>query len=497
MKDYTTDVVVVGSGSAGLSASFALYKNNTPFILIEKGDKVGGAGKFGAHGVFAINSRQQKSKKVDYGYPEAFKGLTDYNHYFVNGELLARFLKKSGENIDRMESMGLPVTVEQSEQKAHLHDPLVYHKFNNMADKMQKWDELVDKFQTDSSQVLRQTAVIDIEYDNGLKSVVCQDKDGRKFNINAKKVIFADGGYCGNSEMMTNHFSDNAELLNLGEHKSTGVGIRLCAREGADTDHNPVLFAHGCAPSFAINPMKRDSSVETLTNLPLLWVDQTANRFVNEDIVYDFAMWANAAHNVGGKYYVILDQHTLDTFKNNEVELEDTFERQFCEVGEEPRTTVGPLPNIQKDFDAAQTTGEVVKGNTIEELADKLNLPLESFKRSLKSYNQAIKKKNDDVFLKPNDELLFSVEDGPYYAIVEHCAILGTLDGVNVDRNCQPVRKDGSPIKDLYIVGNNVNGLYSDGYPSYEGIANGFAFVSGWIAADEAVKSLRAASVAE
>lgn len=40
------------------------------------------------------------------------------------------------------------------------------------------------------------------------------------------------------------------------------------------------------------------------------------------------------------------------------------------------------------------------------------------------------------------------------------------------------------------IVGNNVNGLYSDGYPSYEGIANGFAFVSGWIAAKEAVKSM-------
>ena len=110
--------------------------------------------------------------------------------------------------------------------------------------------------------------------------------------------------------------------------------------------------------------------------------------------------------------------------------------------------------------------------------------------KSLEEYNQAVKNKKDEVFLKPADELLFTVEKGPFYAIVEHCATLGTLNGVNVDRNCQPVRKDGSPINDLYIVGNNVNGLYSDGYPSYEGIANGFAFVSGWIAAKEARQSL-------
>ena len=80
---------------------------------------------------------------------------------------------------------------------------------------------------------------------------------------------------------------------------------------------------------------------------------------------------------------------------------------------------------------------------------------------------------------------------GPIYAIVEKCAILGTLNGVNVDKNLRAVRQDGSAINDFYIVGNNVNGLYSDGYPSYEGIANGFAFVSGWLAATDARKSLR------
>lgn len=491
MKELSTDVVIVGSGSSGISAAFELYQHHVPFIMLETGNKIGGAGKFGAHGVFAINSSQQKEKGVKYGYQDAFEGLTNYNHYFVNGELLARFLKDSGKNIERMNEMGLPVTVEESEQKAHLTDSLVYHKFNNMKQKMQNWDKLPKLFEQAGSQVLTETSAKDIDYDsNGLNAVIAKNKVGEDLRINTKKVIFADGGYCGNSEMMRKNFKHIDDLLNLGERKSTGIGIRLCSKLGADTDHNPVLFAHGCAPSLEINPMRRDSSIETLTNLPLLWINKTANRFVNEDVVYDFAMWANAAHNVGDKYYVVLDQATLDKFKNSKVDLEDTFERQFCEVGEEPKTDVGPLKNIQNDFDEGIQKGVVVKADSLDKLAQKLNIPANALNKSVEEYNQAVDKKNDQVFLKPANELLFSIKNGPFYAIVEHCASLGTLNGVNVDRNCQPVKEDGSPIKDIYIVGNNVNGLYSDGYPSYEGIANGFAFVSGWIAAKEARNSL-------
>lgn len=229
--------------------------------------------------------------------------------------MLSRFLKESGENIERMEQMGLPVTVEQSEQKAHLNDPLVYHKFNNFTEKMANWDKLPKKFEAAGNMVLRQTAAVNLDYNDGLKAVIAEDSNGQKIRINTKKVIFADGGYCGNQEMMAEKYADTDELLNLGEHKADGTGIKLAKKLGANTQHNPVLFAHGCAPSFQINPMARQSSVETLTNLPLLWIDQTGNRFVNEDVVYDFAMWANAAHNVQGKYYAIVDQATLNTFK--------------------------------------------------------------------------------------------------------------------------------------------------------------------------------------
>ncbi len=490
MKELTTTVVIVGSGSAGISAGFELYQHNIPFVMLEKGDKVGGAGKFGAHGVFAINSKQQQARRVKYGYQEAFNGLTAYNHNFVNGELLSRFLKASAANIDRLHEMGLPVTVEQSEQRAHLNDPLVYHKFNQMREKMANWDQLPARFAEKGNRVLTETSLVDVDYADGLRAVIAESKDGERLRITAKKVIFADGGYSGNKAMMAENFVHAEDLLNLGERKSTGVGIQICRRLGATSNHRPVLFAHGCAPSYQINPMKRDNAIETLTNLPLLWVDKTGHRFVNEEIVYDFALWANAAHNVGNRYYLLVDQATLDRFKKETVPLEDTFERQFCDVGQSPRTDVGPLESIQTDFDQGVADGVVVKADTIADLAEKIKVPAAALKDSLAKYNAAVAAGNDDTFLKSKESLQFKVEDGPFYAVIEHCATLGTLNGVDVDQNCQPLKDDGQPLTDLYIVGNNVSGLYSDSYPSYEGIANGFAFVSGWIAAKEARLSL-------
>ena len=96
-------------------------------------------------------------------------------------------------------------------------------------------------------------------------------------------------------------------------------------------------------------------------------------------------------------------------------------------MGQTPRTTVGPLTNIQTDFDNAVKTGEVVKADSLKELAQKLQLPYASLERSVNSYNQAGKQKEDATFLKPASELLFAVQEGPFYAIIEHCAMLTAI----------------------------------------------------------------------
>lgn len=490
MKELKTVVTIVGSGSSGIAAAMTLVEQKIPFILLEKGKDLGGAGRFGANGVFAVNSKQQKAAKVNFSYEQAFNEMTKYNHYFVNGLLLSRFLKMSGKNVEWLKSIGFPTTLEPSEQVAHLNDPMVYHKFNSYKERIANWDRLEKKIIASGNQILHNTPAVDIDYeDDHLRAIIAENKDHEKIRINCKYVIYADGGYPGNKKMMQEKYFDADQMMVLGERKATGDGISAAIKAGASSAHSPVLFGHACAPSLKINPLHRDNAVETLTNLPLFWVNKNGQRFVNEDVCYDSALWANAAHNAGGRYYVVLDQKTLDTFKDNEIDLEDAFERQFTPVGQKARTTVGPLDTIQTDFDQAVSTGEVVRANTIDELAQKIKVPADILKKTVATYNQTIEQQDDPIFLKDKKHLKFKVMTGPFYAIIEHVAVLGTMDGVNVNENCQPVRDDGTPIKGIYVVGNNVNGLYGDSYPIFEGVADGFAFCSGRITGLEIAKN--------
>lgn len=56
-----TDVVVIGAGAAGIGAAITLAEASKNVILLEKGNRYGGAGMFGAQGLFAVNSQQQQA----------------------------------------------------------------------------------------------------------------------------------------------------------------------------------------------------------------------------------------------------------------------------------------------------------------------------------------------------------------------------------------------------------------------------------------------------
>ncbi|KRK32562.1 FAD-dependent oxidoreductase [Loigolactobacillus bifermentans] len=490
MKEITTQVVVIGSGSSGISAAMQLVENNVSFVLLEKGDKLGGAGKFGAHGVYGIDSADQKKHGVDYHFPAALQEMTQQSHYLVNGPLMSRVLKKSAATIDWMAKFGLATSLTPNAQPAHLYDQPIYHEFNSFDERFTAWDHMAQIIKDSGNQILTETAGVALDYGaDGLKAVIAEQADS-KLRIHCQSVVIGDGGYPGNPAMMQKAFADAGELMNLGERKATGDGIAMVAAIGGDVQHNPVIFAHGCAPSFQVNPMKRDNKVEALTNLPLLWVNKIGERFTNEEVVYDFAQWGNVAHAEGGYYYMLFDQATLDHFQTQQVNWEDAFSRQFTEPEHEPVLTAGPYATLQQDVAAVIAAGDGAKADTISELAAQLDVPTEQLATTLATYNAAIDQQADPQFAKQAKFLKFKVSAGPFYAVKERCAILGTLNGVNVNANLEALRPNRTPIKGVYVVGNNANGLYSDAYSNFEGIANGFAWISGRIAADETTKYL-------
>ncbi|POD88774.1 Fumarate reductase (quinol) [Lactiplantibacillus plantarum subsp. plantarum] len=81
MEQLKTDIVVVGAGASGIGAALsAAPENNARVILLEKGNKFGGAGMFGAQGLFAAGSRLQKAVISNYSPKDAYVEMVNYTH---------------------------------------------------------------------------------------------------------------------------------------------------------------------------------------------------------------------------------------------------------------------------------------------------------------------------------------------------------------------------------------------------------------------------------
>lgn len=488
MKNIQTDTVIIGSGASGISAAMQLIQLGKHVIVLEKGDQIGGAGKFGAIGLFAVESQQQKAQGITYTCSEALTDMQEFNHYLINAPLLSRVLHLSADTIDWMDDLGLHTQLVPNTQLPHLSSPAVYHQFKPINLRNHAWDVLADKIRANGDQILTGTAATSLNYPNGrLHGVNVVTKTGEEFEIQCQNVIVADGGYTGSHELMAAQFDDTDELVNLGERKATGDGIKMVEAIGGDSKHTPILFAHACATNSKINPLHRENAVQALSELPFLWVDPNGNRFANEEVIYDHAYWSNAAHAVGGSFFELFDESAFDYLEHQTLDWELSMERAFTEAGTTPITTTGPLPNLRRDFDAVIADGDAFKADTLAELADQLHLPLVNLKQTIEHYNAAVTTQHDSYFGTNPKYLKFSY-NGPFYALKQHAATLGTQNGINVNENLEALRKDRTPIKGVYVTGNNANGLYSDSYPIFEGLANSFAWNSGRIAAMEIAK---------
>ena len=106
MKQIRTDVVVIAGGTAGLAAAIAAAEGGAGVIVLEKASTTGGAGNM-AFGPFAVESRLQRLKQIDFSREDAFKLHMEYTHWRVNAQLHKAFIDKSADTIDWLEKMGV------------------------------------------------------------------------------------------------------------------------------------------------------------------------------------------------------------------------------------------------------------------------------------------------------------------------------------------------------------------------------------------------------
>ena len=194
---------------------------------------------------------------------------------------------------------------------------------------------------------------------------------------------------------------------------------------------------------------------------PFLKVGLDGKRFTNESGCYDHILH-DAFNLPGHTYAMVWDADYVEDIKR--------FDTHGCsrlfphENGAEPVFTLEL--NEMLFTNPYREAGIVVKADTIEELAEKLGLPVEQFKATVDRYNELFDQQKDEDFGKEAYRLS-QLRKAPFEGIrLSGGYLINTMDGIKIDENMNAVDTEGKPIEGLYVAGDCSGGYFATSYPN-------------------------------
>jgi fumarate reductase flavoprotein subunit len=414
-----TDIVVVGSGGAGLAAAVSARDAGAGVILLEKEPVPGGNTKLAAGGMNAAETRSQeklgitddKQTMVD----DTMKGGHDVN----DPDLVKVLANNSSDSIDWLTSMGADMSdvgrmggasVNRSHRPAggagvgaHVAQVL--------------WDNAVQR----GTDIRFNSRVVMILKDPSgtVTGVLVHGKFTGYYVIKADAVILATGGFSRNNKLVAQLDPKLAGFKNTNQPGATGDGLEVAQLAGAATRDLEYIQAH---PTYS--PVGGVLVTEAIRGNGAILVNRDGERFVNEITTRDKAAAAILAQE-GGSVYLIFD----DAVRKSLSKIESFIHLHI-----------------------------VNEGGSIEILANEIGLPAANLANTLDAYNGFVKAGKDTQFERPN--LPRELSTAPYYAIEVTPAVHHTMGGVLIDTGARVKDTDGNTIRGLYAAGEATGGVH-------------------------------------
>ena len=481
---HDTDILVVGCGTGGMFAVAA---------AAEAGGKVIGIDRFPVgtgvrEDLSAIDSRYQKKWGTKIDKFDFITMATQYAGGHIQQDLVKLWCEQSAEAIDwlgdRLEERGIELWHEAGDKDDHTR---YEHFATGHSPRLPRGKD--GKFTVTLSQVIADYALKKgARFDYSTKMVkleknkegrvtgcIAQNSEGQYVRYNAKKgVIVATGGYAKNIKMMEALQPWNLRVVGRtgampGAH---GDGIRACLWVGAKMDetHSALKFDR-CAvrPNQmpGVETMNSgDSGFFWMGSQPWLKVNADGKRFMNESGTYENILHADE-YQKGHSHYTLFD--------SNWVKYAEQFKMHGC--SRMFPFANGADPNIpwqvveSKMLPGLIEKGFVVKADTIEEFAQKLQLPVETLKATI-ARNNELYKKGEDVDYGKEAHRLSPIDKAPFYGAKNTGWLLCTLDGIQINTDMNAIDTEGNPIPGLYVVGNDSGSYFANEYPN---LATGMA----------------------
>ncbi|MFZ7121566.1 MAG: flavocytochrome c [Eubacteriaceae bacterium] len=442
-----TDVIVVGSGAAGLSAAISAAESGVQVTLLEKMPVVGGSSRLCDGVLFAAESHVQEEQGIEDSKEALYTYWMEIAEDNAEEDLVKMVADKSADAVQWLTDMGVvwgELDVKAVDQTLRGHNP---------EGKGAKVIEIMlAKAEELGVEVVCDTPATELIVDeNGVVTgVEAENADGETIEYLGKAVILATGGFTQNEELIKEYAPmaiDSVSWTNIG---NTGDGLIMARDAGAEIiAKDGVIGARAVASD--ILPMNNPIGITAFS--PTLLVDPDGKRLANE--VDYYATIFNKMVETGHKeFYLIFDNK-----------------------------------NYTETLDDAVDQGYAVKADTLEELATIAKIEEEEFLKTVKNYNEMAVAGEDTQFNKPS-QLMTSIEDATFYAMKLKLLTLGSFGGPKINLDAQVINGEGEVITGLFAAGEVANGqFYGTEYPG-SGTAITYDIVMGRIAGEVAANAI-------
>ncbi|HNY66818.1 MAG TPA: FAD-dependent oxidoreductase [Deltaproteobacteria bacterium] len=468
----SADVVVLGAGLAGLCAAYAAAEKGAKVVLLEKRETFTFHGGWNA----AVDDRLHKAKNIKVPKDKIMAEVMRFGAYHPNPRLIKLWLDENGRIMDRLldlaDAAGVKYFIDTNNKSywPYTEFPTAIQflpgwnfTLCSMLEKYVKAKGVEIMYQTPAAQLIRKNKK------SKVTGVIAKGKDGYIQVDAAKGVILCTGCYVNNREMFEKYSPRCLKIVGDGypEGSNTGDGILMGMWVGGvkqETDC-PMLW-----DGFTAIPGGFRNRVVNLARQPFLNVNLLGERYANEDAPFGYTANQDIQQPGGWKWTV------WDANWNTD---KDKMHGTVCE-----NMINTPLWN-DKEYERFKKQGVIVEADTIEKLADKMQVPRDTFVATVKRYNQLVQKGVDEDFGKDPAKLTAIVKP-PFGACKTGAGLLVTMDGLRINTDLQVLDVEGKPIPGLYAAGNASGDFFANDYPiTTTGISHGRAYAFGWLAGEK------------
>ena len=431
------DTVIIGSGGAGLTAAIQAHELGLSAVVLEKEEGLGGNTNRASSGMNAAETKVQLKHGVIDNVGSFYRETYQDGGRLNDKDLLGYFVHHSALAIDWLADHDIKledVTITGGMSVMRTHRPASMAPIGGFL-----VNSLLGVVAKENIPVFNRTKVIKLlqDADGRVNGVEVKSGDLTK-QVSAKAVILATGGFGASKEYIERFRPDLKDYKTTNQPGAIGDGLKLAENVGAELMQMNLVQVH---PTVQQDNPHVYLIGEAVRGEGAILVNADGQRFVNElntRKIVSNAITALPEHSA----YLIFDQGIRDRAKA--IEFYDKV-------------------------------GLVVHGDTVEDLAEKLNMDPATLKQTVTTWNQAVESHDDAEFHRTTGMDRGITKPG-FFAIHIAPAIHYTMGGIHVTPKTQVLDGNGDIIQGLFAAGEVAGGLHGNNRVGGNSIAETIVF---------------------